>query len=207
MIDYYAVLEVSRDATFQEIRDKYRREAMRWHADQNRSDPLAEKKFKDISEAYTILSSSERRADLDRFLSQSASAKQSSQKENLKGTYSYQNAASVFFDEMFQLGVELTMQNEPWFRIAATLVERGCPDEMAYRIAHAVERRRKAVVRKQASGLLIRAGFSFFGGLILFGVLFEFGFIAFAGPILMFDGVTAGGRALRYLKTGTVPVS
>jgi curved DNA-binding protein CbpA len=65
--DYYATLEINRDATDVEIKKAYRRLAIKWHPDKNPDDSTAETKFKDISEAYEILSDPARRAHYDRY--------------------------------------------------------------------------------------------------------------------------------------------
>ncbi|MDD4331340.1 MAG: molecular chaperone DnaJ, partial [Methanosarcinaceae archaeon] len=64
--DYYDILGVSKDASAEEIKKKYRKLALKYHPDRNH-DPEAEDKFKEISEAYAILSDSEKRAQYDRF--------------------------------------------------------------------------------------------------------------------------------------------
>jgi molecular chaperone DnaJ len=65
--DYYAVLEVSRTASDQEIKSAYRRLAMRYHPDKNPNDASAEEKFKEAAEAYGILADAEQRRRYDRF--------------------------------------------------------------------------------------------------------------------------------------------
>lgn len=65
--DYYEVLEVSRDASAEEIKKAYRRKAHQHHPDRNQSDPSAESRFKEAAEAYEVLSNSERRARYDQF--------------------------------------------------------------------------------------------------------------------------------------------
>ncbi|MEW2418487.1 DnaJ C-terminal domain-containing protein [Streptomyces sp. NPDC046866] len=64
--DYYEVLGVARDATAEEIQRAYRNLARRWHPDLNK-EPGAEERFKEIGEAYDVLSDPERRAEYDRF--------------------------------------------------------------------------------------------------------------------------------------------
>lgn len=64
--DYYTVLEVPRGASNDEIKKAYRRLARQYHPDINK-EPDAEDKFKEINEAYEVLSNEERRAAYDRF--------------------------------------------------------------------------------------------------------------------------------------------
>lgn len=65
--DYYEVLGVSKDASEQDIKKAYRRLARQYHPDVNKDDPTAEEKFKEISEAYQVLSNAEARERYDRF--------------------------------------------------------------------------------------------------------------------------------------------
>lgn len=63
--DPYAVLGVSRGASADEVRSAYRRLARQYHPDVNPDDPGAEEKFKEVSQAYAILSDEEKRARFD----------------------------------------------------------------------------------------------------------------------------------------------
>ncbi len=65
--DYYEVLEVSRDATPEEIKRAYRRLARKHHPDVNSGDEKAEARFKEINEANEVLSDPQKRANYDRF--------------------------------------------------------------------------------------------------------------------------------------------
>lgn len=72
--DYYEVLEVSKDASEQELKKAYRRLAMKYHPDQNPDDETAAERFKELTEAYKILSNPDTRARYDRFGHQAASS-------------------------------------------------------------------------------------------------------------------------------------
>lgn len=65
--DYYEVLGVGREAGDQEIKGAYRKLALKYHPDRNPDDPEAEEKFKEASEAYSVLSDAQKRAAYDRF--------------------------------------------------------------------------------------------------------------------------------------------
>jgi len=64
--DYYAILGVPRNATQEEIKRAYRRLALKYHPDRNPGNKEAEEKFKEISEAYEVLSDPQKRAIYDR---------------------------------------------------------------------------------------------------------------------------------------------
>jgi molecular chaperone DnaJ len=64
--DYYDVLGVPRNATKDDIKNEYRKLALKYHPDRNKS-PDAEEKFKEISEAYAVLSDDEKRSQYDNF--------------------------------------------------------------------------------------------------------------------------------------------
>jgi len=65
--DYYEVLGVAKNATEQELKQAYRKLALKYHPDKNKGDPEAEEKFKEATEAYEVLRDPQKRASYDRF--------------------------------------------------------------------------------------------------------------------------------------------
>jgi len=65
--DFYEVLGIARDAGEDEIRKAYRQAALKHHPDRNPGDKAAEEKFKEATEAYSVISDNEKRAQYDRF--------------------------------------------------------------------------------------------------------------------------------------------
>ena len=61
MHDYYEVLAVARNASDDDIKQAYRRLAMKWHPDKNNGAPEAEAKFKEVMEAYDVLRDPQKR--------------------------------------------------------------------------------------------------------------------------------------------------
>ena len=65
--DYYEVLGVEKGASADEIKKAYRKSAMKYHPDRNPGDKEAEEKFKELGEAYEVLSNDDKRARYDQF--------------------------------------------------------------------------------------------------------------------------------------------
>jgi DnaJ-class molecular chaperone len=65
--DYYEVLGVSKTATQDEIKKAYRKLAVQYHPDKNPDDKAAEDKFKELGEAYDVISDEQKRAAYDRY--------------------------------------------------------------------------------------------------------------------------------------------
>jgi molecular chaperone DnaJ len=65
--DYYEILGVQKNASKDEIKKAYRKQALKYHPDKNPGDKSAEEKFKEAAEAYEVISNDEKRARYDRF--------------------------------------------------------------------------------------------------------------------------------------------
>lgn len=65
--DYYATLGTARDASADDLKKAYRKQAMQYHPDRNPNDKAAEAKFKEVSEAYDVLKDEQKRAAYDRY--------------------------------------------------------------------------------------------------------------------------------------------
>jgi DnaJ family protein B protein 4 len=66
--DYYRILEINRDADAEAIKKAYRKQALRWHPDKNQDNKeVAEEKFKDVAEAYDVLSDPQKKAVYDQY--------------------------------------------------------------------------------------------------------------------------------------------
>ena len=65
--DYYELLEISKDASGDEIKAAFRKLAMKYHPDRNPGNKEAEQKFKEINEAYEVLKDDQKRAAYDRY--------------------------------------------------------------------------------------------------------------------------------------------
>jgi curved DNA-binding protein len=83
--DYYKILEVEKGASDEEIKKSYRKLALKHHPDRNLGDPKAEEQFKKISEAYAVLSDTQKRQEYDAY-GQSGFNKRYSSEDIFRGT-------------------------------------------------------------------------------------------------------------------------
>jgi molecular chaperone DnaJ len=65
--DYYEILDIDKSADEKDVKRAYRKMAMKYHPDRNQGDSEAEEKFKEINEAYEVLSNAEKRSRYDQF--------------------------------------------------------------------------------------------------------------------------------------------
>jgi molecular chaperone DnaJ len=111
MKDYYAILGVSQDASDEELKKAYRKLAIQYHPDRNQGNKDAEEKFKEINEAYSVLSDATKRAQYDQF---------GTVDDNFQGSYSssafddiFSNISSMFGDIFGDFGYEEDRSNRP----------------------------------------------------------------------------------------------
>jgi curved DNA-binding protein len=111
--DYYRVLEVSADASAEEIKKAYRRLALATHPDRNRSDPRAEERFKAINEAYGVLSDPQKRSQYDDYRRFGFGPGAAGQRRAQPGfAYSQEEILRDFFNSRHAQDVFVEMQRE-----------------------------------------------------------------------------------------------
>ena len=101
--DYYRVLEVDRSASAKDLKAAYKKLSLKWHPDKN-SDPDAQSKFIEISEAYSVLSDPAKRRSYDTFARSGGGGDEWS-----SGTFTAEDAAAMF--ESFLEELEGFMQD------------------------------------------------------------------------------------------------
>jgi len=100
--DYYKVLGISRNAKPEEIKKAYRRLARKYHPDVNPGDKAAEEKFKQISEAFDVLSDPKKREIYDRYGAYSDSFSESSTQSGFGfGGFDFSNLGGGTFRDIF----------------------------------------------------------------------------------------------------------
>jgi molecular chaperone DnaJ len=65
--DYYNILGIDKNASDDQVKKAYRKMAMKYHPDKNGGDTEAESKFKEVAEAYDVLSNPDKKSNYDRF--------------------------------------------------------------------------------------------------------------------------------------------
>jgi molecular chaperone DnaJ len=93
--DYYSVLGVGKDVDADTLKKSFRKLAMKYHPDRNPDDEKAEKKFKELNEAYEVLKDDQKRAAYDRF------GHEAFEQAGAGSTGGFSSGFADIFDEMF----------------------------------------------------------------------------------------------------------
>jgi len=101
MSDYYDILGVNKKASLSEIKKAYRKLARKYHPDLNPGDAVAEKKFKEINEAYEVLKDPEKRKQYDTFGSLSGNFRRGRPHSNFEG-FDFTSTGSSSFGDIFE---------------------------------------------------------------------------------------------------------
>lgn len=119
MKDYYAILGVSESADQKEIKKAYRKLALKFHPDRNADDQEAAERFKEVSEAYGVLSSPEKRNEYD--YAKNFQGKQWSPFGSSPGGHPFSDMGSMFeswgfnpFNPSFSEGAQKPRQKKSW---------------------------------------------------------------------------------------------
>lgn len=91
--DYYKILGIKKDATADQIKKAYRKLALKFHPDRNQGDKASEDKFKEIAEAYEVLSDAQKRKEFDNIRNFGSSSKRTAYKSTYNDDFepSYKN--------------------------------------------------------------------------------------------------------------------
>jgi len=101
MSDYYKILNVSRKATLADIKKSYRKLARKYHPDLNPGDKVAEKKFKEITEAYEVLKDPKKKKQYDTFGSAGPNFNSGSRSSDFTG-FDFNKTGSSSFGDIFE---------------------------------------------------------------------------------------------------------
>jgi molecular chaperone DnaJ len=181
--NYYEVLGISKTASADEIKKAYRNLAFKYHPDRNSGDKVAEEKFKEINEAYDVLSDEKKRADYDSF---------GTSNSRYSGTNNSYNRNNDFTNEE-------TFWN--WFNGNTTnsYGNNNTYRNYYYQSTNSYNKKEDYVSKKSLFKTLLYKILQVFVGLFLTNVLWiiPFGFIICIGIII--NGVIGAGKALKAL--------
>lgn len=178
MKDYYEILGVEKTATDEEIKKAYRNLAFKYHPDRNPGNTEAEEKFKQISEAYNVLSDQKKRSEYNSYNSSYYSNSYSNNYANNTQTNGFNNEESFW----------------SWYNNAGNDSE----NQYYYQSSNTENFYNKKYTKSDYIGLFIRKVLQSVLGLFLFRYLafiMPFGFII--GVVIIVNGITGAGKALR----------
>lgn len=137
-MNHYEILGIAPDSSEKEIKDAYRKEAMKWHPDRHETPQEkaeAERRFKLLAEAYRVLRDKQLRSQYDSTLRGDSSATQA------KSQPEQEDANAIFFEQMLDLAFDLASRGFPPNKIASALTSLGCPESMAKAVANLANKR------------------------------------------------------------------
>ncbi len=143
-MDPYYILGIQYNATREEIKKAYRREAMKWHPDRNQNSGEARERFHDVAAAYKILSerAPQGQKNGDRARASGANQEQNSKQSETgsnyqdRGTSSHDEFAdSVFWDVMLDYAIKLAQTGMSENEISINIFRNGCSQKLANIIA------------------------------------------------------------------------
>jgi len=127
---YYDTLRINPDASPEEIKLAYRREATKWHPDRNQGNrEESERRFKDIGHAYSILHDPAKRLEYDQQL------KANSTNNGQSDEFSAEKAFATFLAAVLDMAFELALHGADQITIYRALIADDCPDNFAQTIA------------------------------------------------------------------------
>ena len=139
-MDPYDILGVSENATPDEIKQAYRREAMKWHPDRSGNSPESKERFHQAAEAYRFLSarnsgSGDGATQAGGYGEETSGASYDRDANGSRSDSEDNSADSVFWDVMLDYAIKLAQTGLGEHGITATLARNGCPERLAAVIA------------------------------------------------------------------------
>ena len=132
MTNYYDLLGVEVGASFEQIKDGYRRQAMKWHPDRNPTNKIeAGERFKAISTAYRVLSDPRQRSEYDSWLGAQDTSRAETHESEPSGSGPSDADTQLFFEQMLDLAYELARKGFDEAAIVRTLTALDCPGTVA----------------------------------------------------------------------------
>ncbi|WP_319559158.1 DnaJ domain-containing protein [Marispirochaeta sp.] len=202
-MNYYEILGIDKNVSQAEIKSAYRKQSLKWHPDVNQNKSEATERFRDIYEAYSILSDPGKKLEYDKSLEDGI---RYSYNEDRNYQERYRDAYEAFILEMYRLAYELTYQNIHYTKIKKELVKRGCPIHISEKIAIYVESNRKKEVRAAALKSILVAIGSFIVGIIIFAIAYAMGRFWIGGFLFFIIAIINLLKGIYYLVTGRVPI-
>jgi len=145
-MDPYGILGIPKNASLEDIKKAYRREAMKWHPDRCNGSPESKERFHQAADAYKFLSENTSSARNDDLGPQSYGSYQSKPSNSEQSEYASESqysqgdpeenfADTVFWEVMLDFAIKLAQKGMQEIEISTSLSQNGCPDRIAAVIA------------------------------------------------------------------------